>query len=101
MKESGVNVNIFGSHSTPAASTSKCKAAGLSFKEISNRQGGQPNVLSHYIMTSQLRKIFLRLFFSNFVNIDCVKLLKFGNIYVVCNAFKHYNNQNLFFHSYS
>ena len=68
MKESGVNVNIFGSHSTTAASTSKCKAAGLSFKEISNRQGGQPNVLSHYIMTSQLRKIFLRLFFCNFVN---------------------------------
>ena len=29
MKESEVNVNIFVSHSTRAASTSKCKAAGL------------------------------------------------------------------------
>ena len=34
MKESGVNVNIFGSHSTRSASTSKCKILGLSFKEI-------------------------------------------------------------------
>ena len=38
-KESGVNVDIFGSHSTRAASTSKCKAAGLSFKEISKSAG--------------------------------------------------------------
>ena len=33
-----------------------------------DRQGSQPNVLSRYIMTSQLRTIFLRLFFCNFVN---------------------------------
>ena len=39
MKESGVNVDIFGSHSTRTASTSKCKAAGLSFKEISKSAG--------------------------------------------------------------
>ena len=39
MKESGVNVDIFGSHSTRTASTSKCKAAGLSFKEISKSTG--------------------------------------------------------------
>ena len=39
MKESGVNVNILGSHSTRAASTSKCKAARLSFKEISKSAG--------------------------------------------------------------
>ena len=45
MKESGVNVDIFGSHSTRTASTSKCKAAGLSLKRYQNRQGGQPNVL--------------------------------------------------------
>ena len=39
MKESGVNVEILGSHSTRAALTSKCKAAGLSFKEISKSAG--------------------------------------------------------------
>ena len=39
MKESGVNVEIFGSHSTRAASSSKCKAAGLPFKEISKSAG--------------------------------------------------------------
>ena len=32
LKESEVNVDILGSHSTRAALTSKCKAAGLSFK---------------------------------------------------------------------
>ena len=32
MKESGVYVNIFGSHSTRSVSTSKCKISGLSFK---------------------------------------------------------------------
>ena len=39
LKGSGVNVDIFGSHSTRAAPTSKCKAAGLSFKEISKSEG--------------------------------------------------------------
>ena len=34
IKESGINVNIFGSHSTRSASASKCKKSGLSFKEI-------------------------------------------------------------------
>ena len=33
-----------------------------------NRQRGKPNVLLRYIMTSQLRTNFLRLFFCNFVN---------------------------------
>ena len=39
MKESGVNMDMFGSHSTRAALTSKCKAAGLSFKETSKSAG--------------------------------------------------------------
>ena len=39
MKESGVNVNIFGSHSTRSTSTSKCKISGLSFKEIAKSAG--------------------------------------------------------------
>ena len=39
MKESGVNVDIFGSDFTRAASTSKCKAAGLLFKKISKLAG--------------------------------------------------------------
>ena len=39
MKESGINVNIFGSHSTRSASTSKCKISGLTFKEIAKSAG--------------------------------------------------------------
>ena len=46
MKESGVNVNTFGSHSYTfsfihirSASTSKCKISGLSFKEIAKSAG--------------------------------------------------------------
>ena len=39
MKESGINVNIFGSHSTRSTSTSKCKISGLSFKEIAKSAG--------------------------------------------------------------
>ena len=37
-------------------------------KRYQNRQGGQPNVLLRYIMTSHLRTVFLRLFLCNFVN---------------------------------
>ena len=39
MKEFGINLNIFGSHSTRSASTSKCKILGLSFKEIAKSAG--------------------------------------------------------------
>ena len=39
MKESGINVKIFGSHSTRSASTSKCKISALSFKEIEKSAG--------------------------------------------------------------
>ena len=39
MKESGINVNIFGSHSTRSASISKCKMSGLSFEEIAKSAG--------------------------------------------------------------
>ena len=39
MKESRINVNIFGCHSTRSASTSKCKISGLSFKEIAKSAG--------------------------------------------------------------
>ena len=39
MKESGISVNIFGSHSTRSASSSKCKISGLSFKEIAKSAG--------------------------------------------------------------
>ena len=45
MKESAVNVDIFASHSTGAASTSKCIATELSFKEIS-KSAGWSNELS-------------------------------------------------------
>ena len=39
MKQSGINVNIFGSHSTRSASASKCKISGLLFKEIAKSAG--------------------------------------------------------------
>ena len=39
MKWSRINVNIFGSHSTRSASTSKCKISGLLFKEIPKSVG--------------------------------------------------------------
>ena len=39
MKESGINVNIFGSHLTRSASTLKCKISGLTFKEIAKSAG--------------------------------------------------------------
>ena len=39
MKESRINVNIFGFHSTRSASTSKYKISGLSFKEIAKSAG--------------------------------------------------------------
>ena len=39
MKESGVNINIFGSYSTRSASASKRKILGLSFKEIAKSAG--------------------------------------------------------------
>ena len=39
MKESGINVNIFGSHSTRSGSTSKREISGLSFKEIAKSAG--------------------------------------------------------------
>ena len=42
MKEPGVNVNVFGSHSTRPTSTSKYKISGLSFKEIA-KSAGWPN----------------------------------------------------------
>ena len=39
IKECGININIFGSHSTRSASASKCKISWLSFKEIAKSAG--------------------------------------------------------------
>ena len=39
MKESGINVNIFGFYSTRSTPTSKCKITGLLFKEIVKSAG--------------------------------------------------------------
>ena len=41
MKESGVNVNIFGSHSTRSASTSKRKISSYHSKKLRNQQDGR------------------------------------------------------------
>ena len=40
MKEFGINVNIFGSHSIRSASISKCKISGLAFKNLRRQQDG-------------------------------------------------------------
>ena len=63
MKELGVNVNIFGSHSTTAASTSKCEAAGLSFKEISKSAGVSTERSSALYYDKPIEKIFPEIVF--------------------------------------
>ena len=87
IKDSGVGIQQ-GKHQHQSV-----RQQDFHLERYQNRQGGQLKILSHYIMTSQLRKIFLRFFFCSFV--------EFGNIYVACNAFKYYNNRNLFLYSYS
>ena len=62
MKESGVNVDMFGSHSTRAALTSKCKAAGLSFKEIS-KSAGWPSESSFALYDNPIEDNFCEIVF--------------------------------------
>ena len=68
MKESAVNVDIFGSHSTGAASTSKCIATEFSFKEISKSAGWSNELSFALYYDKQIEDNFLRLSFCNFVN---------------------------------
>ena len=58
MKESRINVNLFGSHSTRSASTSKCKMSGLSFKEIAKSAYGQMNKYLRDFVTGQFKRTF-------------------------------------------
>ena len=59
MKESEINVNIFGSHSTRSASTSKCKISRLSFKEIAKSAGlSNEKTFAQFFMISQFKRTF-------------------------------------------
>ena len=51
MKESGINVNIYGSHLTRSASTSKCRI-------IENQQNGQMKTRLHKFVISQFKRTF-------------------------------------------
>ena len=58
MKEPGINVNIFGSHSTRSASTWKYKILKLSFKEIAKSAGwSNENTFAHF-MIGQFKRTF-------------------------------------------
>ena len=51
MKESGINVNIYGFHLTRSASTSKCRI-------IENQQNGQMKTRLHKFVISQFKRTF-------------------------------------------
>ena len=53
MKESGINVNMFGSHSARQALTLKCKMFGLSFKDIAD---GWMKELLHNFMIAKFKR---------------------------------------------
>ena len=58
MKESGINVSIFGSHSTRSASTSKCKYWGYHSKKLRSQRDGRMKKHLHNFMISQFSRTF-------------------------------------------
>ena len=58
MKESVINVNTFGSHSTMSVSTPKCKVSGLLHKEIAKSAGwsNKKNICTIYFMIDQFKR---------------------------------------------
>ena len=50
MKNAGVDITVFGSHSTRSASTAHCKKKGLSMKEINKASGwsSSKTFVKHY-----------------------------------------------------
>ena len=79
MKESGINVNIFGPHSARSASTSKCKISGQDSKKLRSQQDGQIKKNSQNFMISQLKRTFRTIYLNEicFLNI-CI----YGVIYI-------------------
>ena len=80
MKQSGINVNKFGSHSARSASTSECKISGLSLEEIvkSARGSNEKTFAQFYDRTIQedfLNYLFrLNLLFSILI---CIYMVLF------------------------
>ena len=66
MKESGINVNIFGSHSTRSVSTPKCKIMELSFKEIAKSAGWSNEKTFAHFMIGQFKRTFQTLYSDEF-----------------------------------
>ena len=58
MKQSGINVNIFGSHSTRSASTSKCKIRGYHSKKSQSQRDGRMKKHLHNFMIRQFKRTF-------------------------------------------
>ena len=79
MKESGINVNIFGPHSARSASTSKCKISGQASKKLLSQQDGRIKKHSQNFMISQLKGTFRTIYLNDicFFNI-CI----YGVIYI-------------------
>ena len=82
MKQSGITVNIFGSHSTRSASASKCKISGLSFKELAKSAGWSNETFAQFCdRPSQGGFSSWNLLFFICICIYCV--IYTGNIYGV------------------
>ena len=86
MKESGINIKIFGSHSTRSASTSKCKIYGLSFKEIAKSAGWSDEKTFAQIQRACSRgffKLFIQMKFAVFYIYMLYGIIYTGKIYGV------------------
>ena len=82
MKESGVNVNIFGSHLTRSASTSNCKISGLSFEEVSKSAGCRMKKHLQNLMIIQFKRTFRTIYLKFAVlNICTYGVIYMGNMY--------------------
>ena len=58
IKECGININIFGSHSTRSASASKCKYRGYHSKRLRSQQDGRMKKHLHNFRIGQFKRNF-------------------------------------------
>ena len=86
MKQSGITVNIFGSHSTRSASASKCKISGLSFKELAKSAGWSNETFAQFCDRPSQGGFSSYLFRWNLLFFICICIycvIYTGNIYGV------------------
>ena len=86
MKQSGITVNIFGSHSTRSASASKCKISGLSFKELAKSAGWSNETFAQFCDRPSQAGFSSYLFRWNLLFFICICIycvIYTGNIYGV------------------